>query len=102
MVVLPCPTSALDPLGARPTKPELLLTAAVAQSIVERIAGRVLRPLEPSLADDDLFDLYAQMGRMLGSFHDVHMEAFGYLVAEGGLDRMRPMKPTRSSSSARS
>src|SRR5262245_14909704 len=172
MVVLPCPASALDPQGATQTKPELLLTAALAQAIMERIApglrvvdlvelhggdisrvyevklagevpslvikiypevfhwklakevsiyrrlaerpslpvprfvlhddskavvplnllvmtkikGRVLRPLEPSLADDDLFDLYAQMGRTLRSFHDVHMEAFGYLVAEEVLD----------------
>ena len=172
MVVLPCPASALDPQGATQTKPELLLTAALAQAIMERIEsglrvvglvelhggdisrvyemklanevpslvikiypevfhwklakevsiyrrlaelpslpvprvvlhddsqavvplnllvmtkieGRVLRPLEPSLADDDLFDLYAQMGRTLRSFHDVHIEAFGYLVAEGVLD----------------
>ncbi len=51
-----------------------------------KMDGRVLRPLEPSLPDDELFELYAQMGGTLRRFHDVRMEGFGYLVAEGVMD----------------
>jgi aminoglycoside phosphotransferase (APT) family kinase protein len=54
--------------------------------VMTKIEGQLLRPLEPSLADDALFDLYAQMGRTLRQFHEVRMEAFGYLVAEGVKD----------------
>jgi len=54
--------------------------------VMTKIDGRVLRPLEPSLRDDELFDLYAQMGRTLRRFHDVRMDGFGYLVADGVMD----------------
>jgi len=54
--------------------------------VMTKIEGQVLRPLEFSLGDGELFDLYAQMGRTLRNLHDVRMEAFGYLVAEGVKD----------------
>jgi aminoglycoside phosphotransferase (APT) family kinase protein len=54
--------------------------------VMTKIDGRVLRPLESSLRDRELYDLYAQMGRTLRHFHDVRMEAFGYLVAAGVKD----------------
>jgi aminoglycoside phosphotransferase (APT) family kinase protein len=54
--------------------------------VMTKIDGRLLGPLESSLSDGELFDLYAQMGRTLRSFHEVRMEAFGYLVAEGVID----------------
>jgi len=54
--------------------------------VMTKIDGRVLRPLEPSLMDGELFGLYAQMGRTLRRFHDVRMESFGYLVADGVMD----------------
>jgi aminoglycoside phosphotransferase (APT) family kinase protein len=54
--------------------------------VMTKIDGQVLRPLESSLGDGELFDLYAQMGRTLRNLHNVRMEAFGYLVAEGVKD----------------
>jgi Phosphotransferase enzyme family len=54
--------------------------------VMTKVDGKLLRSLESSLGDGELFDLYAQMGRTLRNLHDVRMEAFGYLVAEGVKD----------------
>ncbi len=54
--------------------------------VLTRLDGQILQPLEASLSDDDLFGLYAQMGRTLRHFHDVRMAAFGYLVGGGVKD----------------
>jgi aminoglycoside phosphotransferase (APT) family kinase protein len=46
-------------------------------------AGRNIRQWEPSLAKDETFDVYRQMGEALRVIHGVTMESFGYLVANG-------------------
>jgi aminoglycoside phosphotransferase (APT) family kinase protein len=54
--------------------------------VMSKIDGDPLLPLEASLSEVELFDLYRQMGRTLRQLHEIRMEAFGYLVAEGVKD----------------
>ena len=54
--------------------------------VMTKINGQLLRPLEPFLSDAELLDLYGQMGRPLRHLHEIRMEAFGYLVADGVKD----------------
>jgi len=54
--------------------------------VMTRLDGEPLRQIEASLAGGELADVYAQAGRALRRFHDLRMEAFGYLVAEGVKD----------------
>jgi aminoglycoside phosphotransferase (APT) family kinase protein len=51
--------------------------------VMTRIEGEPLLPPESSLGDGALFDLYRQMGRTLRHLHEIPMEAFGYLTADG-------------------
>jgi aminoglycoside phosphotransferase len=46
--------------------------------VMTRIEGEPLLPLESSLGDGELIDLYRQMGRTLRHLHEIPMEAFGY------------------------
>jgi hygromycin-B 7''-O-kinase len=54
--------------------------------VMSKIIGQVLRPLESSLGDGELRDLYGQMGRVLRNLHKIQMAAFGCLVADGVKD----------------
>lgn len=53
--------------------------------VMNRFAGRNIRHWEPSLDEDETFDIYRQMGAALRVIHGVTMESFGYLVANGAV-----------------
>ena len=51
--------------------------------VMNRFDGRNVRQWEPSLDEDETFDIYRQMGEALRVIHGVTLESFGYLVANG-------------------
>jgi hygromycin-B 7''-O-kinase len=51
--------------------------------LMTKLAGSILRRLEPSLTQDQLASAYRQIGRLLREFHRIPMDAFGYIGASG-------------------
>jgi len=51
--------------------------------LMSKLGGVVLRVLEPTLADAELFSAYSQMGEALREIHEISMQSFGYIGPDG-------------------
>jgi len=52
-------------------------------TLMTRLDGSILGQLETTLAPAQRLSAYAQIGRLLGEFHRIPMEAFGYIGPDG-------------------
>jgi aminoglycoside phosphotransferase (APT) family kinase protein len=53
--------------------------------VMERLDGKSLTPMEPTLDGPDTRAIYVQMGRALREIHAIAMDSFGYIGAKGVL-----------------
>jgi aminoglycoside phosphotransferase (APT) family kinase protein len=51
-----------------------------AYTVMTMLPGQPLLAVSPSLADDEIFGVYRQMGSILAELHRIAQDAFGYLV----------------------
>lgn len=51
--------------------------------VMNKLAGSILRPLERTLDSKQLAQVYVQIGQLLREFHQISMEAFGYIGPNG-------------------
>ena len=51
--------------------------------VMDRLEGKSVLGLEPTLDRSDAHAIYAQMGRVLREIHAIAMDSFGYIGAEG-------------------
>ena len=51
--------------------------------VMSKLEGEILLALEDSLAKEEVLSAYTQMGRLLREFHQIGMEAFGYIGPHG-------------------
>jgi aminoglycoside phosphotransferase (APT) family kinase protein len=51
--------------------------------VMSKLEGEMLRQLEPTLTTEQTRSAYTQIGRLLREFHDIRMDAFGYIGPRG-------------------
>lgn len=51
--------------------------------VMNKLAGLILGPLERTLDSEQLAHVYVQIGQLLREFHQISMEAFGYIGPNG-------------------
>jgi aminoglycoside phosphotransferase (APT) family kinase protein len=51
--------------------------------VMSKLEGEILLAPEHSLAEQEVHSGYTQMGRLLREFHEIRMEAFGYIGPQG-------------------
>ena len=59
--------------------------------VLSKLDGELPAALEGGLAKEEVLYAYTQMGRLLREFHQIRMEAFGYIGPQG-LWTPRPMR----------
>jgi hypothetical protein len=62
--------------------------------VVNKLDGETLSALEPLLTEGEVLCAHTQMGRLLRQFHQIRMEAFGYIVRTACGQRIPRTMPT--------